>query len=88
VAKHAAERDDNGLITPEAGYHNSMTVTRNRTHRIAGVEWGTALLALATCLTFTAGIAVITQSVTPAIVSTGFMAAGLALTLKILPPSS
>nr|WP_227996061.1 hypothetical protein [Nocardia australiensis] len=64
-----------------------MTVTRNRTHRIAGVERGTALLALATCLTVTAGIAAITQSLTPAIISTAVIIVGLALTLKILPTS-
>ncbi|MFQ6329443.1 hypothetical protein ACLMAL_25365 [Nocardia sp. CWNU-33] len=64
-----------------------MTVTRNRTHRIAGVEWGTALLALATCFTFTAGIAAITRSFTTAAVSTVCIAAGLVLTLRILPPN-
>ncbi|MFQ6396546.1 hypothetical protein ACLMAJ_24125 [Nocardia sp. KC 131] len=80
-------REDNGLVNRATGYNNSMTVTRNRTHRIAGVERGSALLALATCFTFTAGIAAITQSLTTAAISTLCIVAGLALTLKILPPS-
>lgn len=51
------------------------------------MEWGTALLALATCFTFTAGIAAITRSFTTAAVSTVCIAAGLMLTLRILPPN-
>ncbi|WP_245551081.1 hypothetical protein [Nocardia paucivorans] len=57
---------------------------RNRPARIAGMEWGTALLALATCLTFTAGIAAITQSATDALVATVSIAVGLAVALRTL----
>lgn len=78
------KHDHNGLITRNAGYPENMTALRNRPARIAGLEWGTALLALATCLTFTAGIAAITQSVTDALIATVSIAVGLAITLRTL----
>ncbi|WP_245839453.1 hypothetical protein [Nocardia donostiensis] len=59
---------------------------RNRPTRIAGMEWGTALLALATCLMFTAGIATMTRSVATILIASASIAAGLAVTLKILRP--
>lgn len=50
------------------------------------MEWGTALLALATCLMFTAGIATMTRSVATILIASASIAAGLAVTLKILRP--
>lgn len=74
----------NGLITESAGYPDNMTALRNRPTRIAGMEWGTALLALATCLVFTTGIAAITQSLEAALIATASILAGLGITLRIL----
>lgn len=76
--------DHNGFITRNPGYSKNMTALRNRPARIAGMEWGTALLALATCLTFTVGIAAITQSVADALIATASIAVGLAVTLRTL----
>lgn len=74
----------NGLITHAAGYSENMTALRNRPARIAGMEWGTALLALATCLIFSTGIAAITQSFATALVATASILVGLGITLRIL----
>jgi hypothetical protein len=60
------------------------TPRRGRTIRIAGVEWVTALLALAMCLLFAAGIAMLTGSVVATVVSAAGIAVGLAAVSKIL----
>lgn len=73
-----------GLVTHAAGYTEDMTALRNRPTRIAGMEWGTALLALATCLIFSTSIAAITQSFTTALVATASILLGLGITLRIL----
>lgn len=73
-----------GLITRTAGYSEDMTALRNRPTRIAGMEWGTALLALATCLIFGTSIAAITQSFASALVATASILIGLGITLRIL----
>lgn len=73
-----------GLVTHTAGYTEDMTALRNRPTRIAGMEWGTALLALATCLIFSTGIAALTQSFATALVATASILLGLGLTLRIL----
>lgn len=64
-----------------------MTATQNRDHRIAGVDRGTALLASATCLIFVASIATITRSFPTTAAAAGCLAAGLVLTIGILPHS-
>lgn len=73
-----------GLVTHAAGYPEDMTALRNRPTRIAGMEWGTALLALATCLIFSTSIAAITQSFASALVATASILIGLGITLRIL----
>lgn len=75
---------NNGLINHAAGYPENMTALRNRPTRIAGMEWGTALLALATCLIFSTGIAAITQSFATALAATAAILIGLGFTLRIL----
>jgi hypothetical protein len=72
------------LITHTAGYTDDMTALGNRPTRIAGMEWGTALLALATCLIFSTSIAAITQSFATALVATASILIGLGITLRIL----
>ncbi|MFE3796521.1 hypothetical protein [Nocardia tengchongensis] len=62
-----------------------MTLMRSPTIRVAGLERGTAVLASSTCLLFGTGIAVLSRSVTTAVLATGCMIVGLALTLNILP---
>ncbi|GAA5050472.1 hypothetical protein [Nocardia callitridis] len=62
-----------------------MTVTDHRPTRIAGVDAGTAALALSTCVAFSLGIAALTQSTVTALVSGVAIMAGLALALIILP---
>nr|WP_084484041.1 hypothetical protein [Nocardia anaemiae] len=64
-----------------------MTVTHKRFHRPAGVDRGTALLASTTCLIFVAGIATITRSFPTSAAAAGCIAAGLVVTLGILPHS-
>ncbi|MFX0575335.1 hypothetical protein [Nocardia nepalensis] len=64
-----------------------MTVTHKRPHRLAGVDRGTALLASVTCLIFVAGIATITRSLSTTAAAAGCIAAGLTVTLGILPHS-
>ncbi|MEU4315167.1 hypothetical protein [Nocardia sp. NPDC024068] len=61
-----------------------MAALRNRPARIAGMEWGTALLALATCLIFSTGIAALTQSLGTALIATVSILAGLGVALRIL----
>ncbi|PXX60887.1 hypothetical protein DFR70_10978 [Nocardia tenerifensis] len=56
-----------------------------RPTRIAGVEPGTAVLAAATCLALTVGVAALTQSVVATVASCVSIVAGLALALAILP---
>ncbi len=80
----ARNYSNNGLITQAAGYPKNMTALRNRPTRIAGMEWGTALLALATCLIFSTGIAAITQSFSTAMIATASILVGLGITLRIL----
>ncbi len=80
----APDYSNNGLITQTAGYPKDMTALRNRPTRIAGMEWGTALLALATCLIFSTGIAAITQSFSAALIATASILVGLGITLRIL----
>ncbi|MEV5839694.1 hypothetical protein [Nocardia sp. NPDC052112] len=64
-----------------------MTVTHKRFHRPGGVDRGTALLASVTCLIFVAGIATITRSFATTAASAGCIAAGLVVTIGILPHS-
>lgn len=52
------------------------------------MEWGTALLAIATCLIFTIGIAALTGTLSTAIPATVALAIGLLFTLRILRPAS
>jgi len=78
----------NGLVTGHYGYHLCMTAMHNRPTRIAGMEWGTALLAVATCLLFAAGIATITHSVATIAIAAASIAVGVALALRILRPNS
>lgn len=75
---------NNGLITHTAGYSENMTALRNRPTRIAGMEWGTALLALATCLIFSTAIAALTQSLSAALLATASIIIGLGIALRIL----
>lgn len=79
---------DNGLIAGRGGYSPVMTALRHRPARIVGMEWGTALLAIATCLIFTAGIAALTGTLSTAIPATVALALGLFITLRILRPTS
>ncbi|WP_280209354.1 hypothetical protein [Nocardia cyriacigeorgica] len=65
-----------------------MTALRHRPARIVGMEWGTALLAIATCLIFTAGIAALTGTLSTAIPATAALAIGLLFTLRALRPTS
>ncbi|MEV6562900.1 hypothetical protein AB0M22_44785 [Nocardia sp. NPDC051756] len=63
-----------------------MTVINHqRPTRIAGVEPGTAALAVATCLALTIGVAAMTQSVVATVAAGVSIVAGLALVLAILP---
>ena len=62
-----------------------MTALRHRRARILGLDRGTAMLALGTCLLFMAGIAAISQSFTTTAITTGLVAAGLAAALHVLP---
>ncbi|NEW40956.1 hypothetical protein GV792_14405 [Nocardia cyriacigeorgica] len=64
-----------------------MTAMRHRTTRIVGMEWGTALLAIATCLIFTAGIATLTHTLSTALTSAIALVIGLVITLRILRPA-
>ncbi|MGI5220737.1 hypothetical protein [Nocardia sp. CA-290969] len=57
---------------------------RTRTVRIAGMEWVTALLALAMCLLFAAGIAMLTRSTVATVVGTAGIAMGLVAVSRIL----
>ncbi len=50
------------------------------------MEWGTALLAIATCLIFTVGIATLTHTLSTAITATIALIIGLVITLRILRP--
>lgn len=62
-----------------------MTVINHRPTRIAGVEPVTAMLAVATCLALTIGVAAMTQSVVATVAAGVSIVAGLALVLAILP---
>lgn len=62
-----------------------MTVTRKRTARIAGLDRGTAVLALLTCLFFTGGIVVLSRSLVAATLAAASLLLGVALTSSILP---
>lgn len=75
----------NSVITDHPGYSISMTALRHRRGHILGLDHGTAMLALGTCLLFMAGIAAISRSFTTAVLTTGLVAAGLAVALAILP---
>lgn len=55
-----------------------------RTVRIAGMEWVTALLALAMCLLFATGIAMLTRSPTATVAATAGIAVGLVAVSRIL----
>ncbi|MFI6172032.1 hypothetical protein ACIBCN_35015 [Nocardia sp. NPDC051052] len=57
----------------------------HRPTRIAGVEPGTAVLAIATCLALTIGVAAMTASVVATVAACVSILAGLALVLAILP---
>ncbi|WP_330230774.1 hypothetical protein OHA40_33385 [Nocardia sp. NBC_00508] len=60
-------------------------MTDHRPTRIAGVERGTGALALATCLAFSIGIAMLTQSLFSTLVACASIVAGVTLVLNILP---
>ncbi|MET9288890.1 hypothetical protein ACWEPH_20440 [Nocardia beijingensis] len=62
-----------------------MTAMRNRPTRIAGAEWGTAVLALFTCLVLSVGITVLTGSAGTAAAATVLLGAAISATSKILP---
>lgn len=64
-----------------------MTAMRNRPTRIAGAEWGTAVLALFTCLVLSFGITALTGSAGTAAAATALLAAAISATSKILPYS-
>ncbi|NKY57132.1 MULTISPECIES: hypothetical protein [Nocardia] len=55
-----------------------------RTVRIAGMEWVTALLALAMCLLFAAGIAMLTHSLVATVAATAGIGVGLVAVSRIL----
>ncbi|MGW5383249.1 hypothetical protein [Nocardia sp. NPDC003963] len=57
---------------------------RPRPVRVAGMEWGTAVLAAIACLVGAVGTAVLTGSIVAAVLATAVIALGLALTLRIL----
>ncbi|MFI6046788.1 hypothetical protein ACIA8C_34565 [Nocardia sp. NPDC051321] len=57
----------------------------HRPTRIAGAEPGTAVLAIATCLALTIGVAAMTESVVATVAACVSIVAGLALVLAILP---
>ncbi|MFD6161352.1 hypothetical protein ACFWF7_33550 [Nocardia sp. NPDC060256] len=57
----------------------------DRPTRIAGVEPVTAVLAIATCLALTIGVAAMTESVAATVAAFVSIIAGLALALAILP---
>ncbi|WP_189094710.1 hypothetical protein [Nocardia jinanensis] len=57
---------------------------RPRPIRVAGMEWGTAVLAVIACLVVAAGTAVLTGSIAAAVLATTVIALGLVLTLRIL----
>lgn len=61
-----------------------MATTRGSSTRIVGIDWGTALLALAACLFFIGGIAVMTQSWTTSAVAGGSLLIGLTAILNVL----
>lgn len=53
--------------------------------RIAGLEWGTAVLSLLTCLFFVGGIAALSRSPVIAALAAVSILTGLAVTRSILP---
>ncbi|NUP25857.1 MAG: hypothetical protein HOQ44_04035, partial [Nocardia sp.] len=57
---------------------------RLRPIRVAGMEWGTAVLVVLACLVVAAGTAVLTGSIAAAVLATVFIALGLVVTLRIL----
>ncbi|QBS44354.1 MULTISPECIES: hypothetical protein [unclassified Nocardia] len=61
-----------------------MTVIDHRPTRIAGAEPGTALLAAATCLALTIGVAAMTQSVVATVAACAAIVVGLVVVLNIL----
>ncbi|MFI1461219.1 hypothetical protein [Nocardia carnea] len=56
----------------------------HRTVRIAGMEWVTALLALAMCLLFATGIAMLTHSLVTTAAATAGIGVGLVAVSRIL----
>ncbi|WP_405162561.1 hypothetical protein OG203_40860 [Nocardia sp. NBC_01499] len=62
-----------------------MTVINHRPTRIAGVEPGTAVLAIATCLFLTIGVAAMTESVVATVAACVSILIGLVVVLNILP---
>ncbi|WP_378739887.1 hypothetical protein [Nocardia brasiliensis] len=60
-------------------------MTDHRPTRIAGIEPGTAVLASATCLALTIGVAALTQSVAATVAACASIVVGLVLALIILP---
>lgn len=62
-------------------------IPRPRPVRVAGMEWGTALIAAVSCLVFAVGTALLTRSLLAAVPATAVIALGLFLTLRILRTS-
>ncbi|MGW1738804.1 hypothetical protein ACWCPQ_08325 [Nocardia sp. NPDC001965] len=57
---------------------------RLRPVRVAGMEWGTAVLVILACLVVAVGTAVLTGSIIAAVLATVVITLGLILTLRIL----
>ncbi|WP_328394434.1 hypothetical protein [Nocardia sp. NBC_00416] len=70
-----------GPITSTLDYSGAL---HEQPLRIVGMEWGTALLALITCLLFAVAVVAMTGSVLTAGLATAGIVAGLVMTLRIL----
>ncbi|MDO3649758.1 hypothetical protein [Nocardia mangyaensis] len=62
-----------------------MTSMEDRPARLAGMESGTAILALAICVILTVGIAALSHSAVAAVLASVAFAGGLIVALRILP---
>lgn len=62
-----------------------MTTTDDRPARVAGMESGTAVLALAICVILAVGIVALSHSAMAAVLASVAFAGGLVVALRILP---
>ncbi|MFF2084856.1 hypothetical protein ACFVVM_13845 [Nocardia sp. NPDC058176] len=62
-----------------------MTTTEDRQARVAGMDSGTAILALTICAVLTIGIAALSHSAVAAVLASVALAGGLVIALRILP---